>query len=507
LNNGAPTYQDAQAWVLAWQKKLHRWSVEDRTRIYPDLFNLIHDPRTLQVAWQHLRANRGSKTAGIDGETRFYVETRLGTDRFLQMLREELKAGTYRPRPVREKGIPKKSGKIRYLGIPTLRDRVVQQALRMVLEPIFEAGFYTSSYGYRPKRRAQDAIEEIYHFAMPHSGYGWIVEGDIRGCFDNVDHALLLREIRERIADRKVVRLVVLILKAGVMTELGSYRRSITGTPQGGIASPLLSNVYLSILDRHFEKRWQETCRYKNYRQHLRRKGVATYRLVRFADDFVLLVKGTKEQAETLKQETAEFIRTELLMELSLEKTRVTSIREGFNFLGHRIVMRQSRVDNKEVLLTLPSKPSLQTVKDRIKELTSRGTTSQSLEQLLAQLNPVLRGWSYYFRFDAAKRTLAYLDYYAWQRVFCWMRVKHPHRGVKALRRKYFPTWEFKEGKQTLFRPSKVPVERYLYRGARIPNPWSDGLPATSQPEWNESQRLESLERRCSRDADGEPDA
>jgi RNA-directed DNA polymerase len=506
LNNGAPT-QDAQVWVLAWQKKLHRWSVEDRTRIYPDLFNLIHNPRTLQVAWQHLRTNRGSKTAGIDGETRYHVETRLGTERFLEQLREELKTGTYRPQPVREKGIPKKSGKIRYLGIPTLRDRVVQQALRMVLEPIFEAGFYPSSYGYRPRRRAQDAIGEIYHFAMPHSGYEWIVEGDIRACFDNIGHPFLLREIRKRVVDRKILRLVVLFLKAGVMTELGAYRKTITGTPQGGIASPLLANVYLSILDHHFEQRWQEMSRYKGNRQYLRRKGVATYRLVRFADDFVLLVKGTKEQAETLKQETAEFLRTELLMELSLEKTRVTHIREGFNFLGHRILLRQNRAQKEDVLLTLPSKPSLQTVKGRIKELTSRGTTSLSLEQLLARLNPVLRGWSYYFRFDAAKRTLAYLDYYAWQRVFRWMRKKHPHRGVRALRRKYFPDWQFKEGKQTLFRPSKVPVERYLYRGARIPNPWSEERRAMPSLGWNESQRLESLEHRCSRQTDGEPDA
>jgi RNA-directed DNA polymerase len=481
--------------------------VEDRTRAYPDLFNLIHDPRTLQVAWQHLKANKGSKTAGIDGVTRHFVEARLGTDRFLQMLREELKTGTYRPRPVREKGIPKKSGKTRYLGIPTLRDRVVQQALRMVLEPIFEAGFYTSSYGYRPKRRAQDAIAEIYHFAIPHSGYEWIVEGDIRGCFDNVDHILLLREVRQRITDRKVLRLVTLILNAGVMTELGSYRRTITGTPQGGIASPLLSNVYLSILDRHFETRWQAMSRYKGSRQYLQRQGVATYRLVRFADDFVLLVKGTKEQTEALKQETAEFIRTELRMELSLEKTRVTHIRDGFNFLGHRIILHRSLAQDKDVLLTLPSKPSLQSVMNRIKELTTRDTTSQSLEQILAQVNPVLRGWSYYFRFDAAKRTLAYLDYYAWRRVFRWMCEKHPTRGVKELRRKYFPDWEFKEGRQTLFRPSKVPVERYLYRGARIPNPWSDTLPTSAQPGWDESRRLESLENRCSRHADGEPDA
>ena len=499
MNNGAPKQEEVQTWVLTWQKKLYRWSVENRTRTYPDLYNLIHDPRTLQVAWQHLRANQGSKTAGIDGETRYRVETRLGVDRFLWKLHEELKTGTYRPQPVREKGIPKKSGKTRYLGIPTLRDRVVQQAMRMVMEPIFEAGFYTSSYGYRPKRRAQDAIGEIYHFTVPKSGYEWVVEGDIRGCFENVDHNLLLREIQRRITDRKILRLVTLILKAGVMTELGSYRKTITGTPQGGIASPLLANVYLSILDRHYEARWQAMSRYPGLRQHLRRKGMATYRLVRFADDFVLLVKGTKEQAEALKQETADFLRMELRMELSLEKTRVTNVREGFNFLGHRIILRQNSTRNDDVLLTLPSKPSLQAVKERIKAMTSRGTTSQSLEQILAQLNPVLRGWSYYFRFDAAKRTLAYLDYYAWRRVLIWMRKKHPTRGIRNLQRKYFPDWQFHEGKQTLFRPSKVTVERYLYRGARIPNPWTDRRPDNGPPEWSEPQRLEKLENHCSR--------
>lgn len=490
MNNSAP-----KDWVLAWQRKLYRWSKQDQNKTYSDLFNLVYDPRTLRVAWDHIRVNRGSKSAGVDGMTRYHVEQGMGIEKFLHDLHKEIKTRTYRPQPVRQKGIPKTNGKTRYLGIPTLRDRVVQQALRMVLEPIFEAGFYTSSYGYRPNRRAQDAIGEIYRFAVPRSKYEWIIEGDIKSCFDNIDHPRLLEEIRKRITDRKILRLVMFILKAGVMTEMGTYQKTMTGTPQGGIISPLLMNVYLTVLDRHFEKRWQEMSQHPRNRRNLQSKGFPTYRMVRFADDFVVMVRGTEEQAESLKNETALILQRELRMELSLEKTHVTHVRKGFNFLGHKIVMFNRQ--NKDVLFTLPSKSSLQTVKSRIKQITSRRTIRFSLEQLLFQLNPILRGWSYYFRWDAAKSTLSYLDYYVWRRVFGWMKKKHPKHGIKALKRKYFPDWQFKEGKQILFRPSKVKVERYRYRGARIPSQWEEN---SNQKVWNQLEWLEILENLCNRE-------
>lgn len=181
--------REPEDWVLTWQTKFREWAAKDRTLTFHDVYNLVCDRRTLWVAWHHIKSNKGSKTAGVDGVTRYHVEERIGVGQFLTAIYEELRGKTYRPIPVRQKGIPKKNGKIRYLGIPALRDRVVQQALRMVLEPILEADFYEGFYAYRPGRRAQDAISEIYRFATPHSGYEWVIEGDLKACFDHVDHS------------------------------------------------------------------------------------------------------------------------------------------------------------------------------------------------------------------------------------------------------------------------------------------------------------------------------
>jgi RNA-directed DNA polymerase len=186
------------------------------------------------VAWSRVSQNRGSRTAGIDGITRYHIERRFGVERFLRELRSELRDGRFRPMPVRERTIPKRGGKLRYLGIPTLKDRIVQMALKLVLEPIFEVDFYPSSYGYRPARRAQDAIAEIVHFVQDPSAYEWVVEADIEACFDRIDHGQLMAEVDRRIGDRRVLALIRAFLRAGVMLQTGRLERTITGTPQGG---------------------------------------------------------------------------------------------------------------------------------------------------------------------------------------------------------------------------------------------------------------------------------
>jgi RNA-directed DNA polymerase len=317
-----PSVVDAKAKVLGLQRKLHRWSKDDREKRFSDLFNLVHDRATLVVAWDRVRSNRGSRTAGVDGLTRWHIEHRLGVGAFLDALRESLKNQTYKPCPVREHGIPKANGKIRYLGIPTISDRVVQMALKLFLEPIFEVDFYPASYGYRPARRAQDAIAEIVRFINPRSCYEYVVEGDIKACFDNVNHGVLMARLRHRISDRKVLALLKGFLRGGVMKETGRLAATLTGTPQGGIISPLLANVYLSALDRHFEAAWQHQTRYIGCSTYYRRQGHATYRLVRYADDFVILVRGNFEQAQGIRDEAARVLRDELRMELSAEKTR-----------------------------------------------------------------------------------------------------------------------------------------------------------------------------------------
>lgn len=483
-------------WVLTWQTKFHEWAAKDRTLQFHDVFNLVYDRRTLWTAWQHIRANKGSRTAGVDGVTRYAVEERIGVTNFLESIYQELRNGTYRPTPVRQKGIPKKNGKIRYLGIPSLRDRVVQQALRAVLEPILEADFYEGSYAYRPGRRAHDAISEIYRFAHPHSGYQWVIEGDIKACFDFVDHGILMNKLRERITDRKVLRLVKLFLQSGVITEMGERRSTLTGTPQGGIISPLLANLYLSTLDEHYAQRWQEMGRYSSLRQYLRKKGLPTYKLVRFADDFVVLVHGTKEQAEALKAETADLLREHMKMELSPEKTLVTHVEHGFNFLGHRIRVKSKR--GKKTLLTYPTKESLMRVKEKVKRITSRATIPLNLGEILAQLNPVLRGWSSYYRYDAAKSTFAYLDYYTWNRVFRWLRKKHHKMSVKRMIARWCPDWEFRDGKTELFRVARVRVERYRGKGTKILHRWNERLIRTErvrfrQLSYEEDRLLEHL--------------
>ena len=291
MNSDAPwpTLKVAEARVLGIQRKLHKWASDDQERRFLDLHNLVWDPATLMVAWRRVRGNRGSRSAGIDGQTAYEIEVRQGVERCLGELREELRAGTYRPLAVKERAIPKRGGKLRYLGIPTVRDRVVQAALKLVLEPIFETDFEPCSYGFRPGRRTHDAIAEVQYLTF--RSYEWIVEGDIEACFDRIDHTALMGRVRDRIEDKRVVRLIKAFLHAGILKQHGGFERSVTGTPQGGILSPLLANIALSALDEHFAQAWKAMGTV-NQRYYARKRGEATYRIVRYADDFVICVSG-----------------------------------------------------------------------------------------------------------------------------------------------------------------------------------------------------------------------
>lgn len=239
MNTGAPwpNLKEAQARVLAMQAKLHRWAVSDPDRRFGDLYNLIYDPAFLVGSWDRVRANKGARTAGIDGVAPRAVGPTAGV--WLSELRDGLKARGFTPVRVREKRIPKGGGKVRRLGIPTARDRVVQASLKLVLEPIFEADCKPCSYGFRPRRRAQDAISEIFYLASPNRNYEWVLEADIEACFDEIDHAALMARLRRRVKDKRILRLLAVFLGAGILTEEGLNRETVTGTPQGGILSPL----------------------------------------------------------------------------------------------------------------------------------------------------------------------------------------------------------------------------------------------------------------------------
>ena len=212
MNTDAPwptlSVEEAEARVLGIQTKLHHWATNDPGRRFDDLFNLVGDPAFLLVGWRRVKGNKGARTAGVDGRTALYVSAVRGEEAFLADLRAELKARRFRPLPVRERLIPKPGGSKRRLGIPTVTDRVVQAALKLVLEPIFEADFQPCSYGFRPGRRAQDAIAEIHHLTSRPAGYAWVVEGDITACFDEIDHTPLMARVRRRIADRRVLALI-----------------------------------------------------------------------------------------------------------------------------------------------------------------------------------------------------------------------------------------------------------------------------------------------------------
>jgi RNA-directed DNA polymerase len=238
VNIGAgdwPSAARAFLTVRRMQTKLHHWAARDSGRRFDDLFNLVHDPAFLVVAWERVAANPGSRTPGIDRATVAWIESRIGVEMFLQDIRAQLKARLFQPVAVRQVMIPKPNGKLRRLGIPTVSDRVVQAALKLVLEPIFEAGFQPCSYGFRPNRRAQDAIAEIHHFTSKR--YHWVLEADIEACFDMIDHTALLGLVRQKIADKRVLGLVKAFLKARVMTTTGDQEETLTGTPQGGSAT------------------------------------------------------------------------------------------------------------------------------------------------------------------------------------------------------------------------------------------------------------------------------
>jgi RNA-directed DNA polymerase len=461
-----PGLVEAELRVLGIQTKLHQWATDDPHRRFDDLFNLACDPAFLMVAWDRVRRNRGARSAGVDGVAPRSIV--FGEEAFLTALRDDLKARRFTPAPVREKLIPKKSGKLRGLGIPTARDRTVQAALKLVLEPIFEADFKPCSYGFRPKRRAQDAIEEIF-FYTTHS-YGWVPEGDIKSCFDEIDHTALMGRVRHRIGDRRVVDLVKAFLKAGILGEDQVERDTVTGTPQGGILSPLLANIALSVLDEHFMGAW-EAFGGTYQRRRRRMNGLANYRLVRYADDFVVLVAGDRHHVEELREEVA-VVLAPMGLRLSEHKTVITHIDEGFDFLGFHIQRKRQQGTRRRTIYTYPSKTALAAVKAKVRALT-QGGTNRTLATLLQRVNPVLRGWANYFRHAVAKATFDYLGAFSWRRVVNWLRHKHPRAGWRWLRWRYLPRWQPTDGGITLLNPCTIPITRYRYRGARIPSPWA----------------------------------
>lgn len=478
-NESWPDFEEAARRVRRMQAKLHWWAIRDPDRVFEDLHNLVHDPAFLMHAWERVHDNKGGKTAGVDGVIPRSIPK--SSTALLSKVRTELKDRSFRPDMVREKLIPKPgTAKMRRLGIPTTADRIVQAALKLVLEPIFEANFQPCSYGFRPRRRAQDAIAEIHHFGS--QGYHWVLEADIEACFDEISHPALMDRMRRRIGDKRILALVKAFLKAGILSEDGIDRDTPTGTPQGGILSPLLANIALSVLDDQFQQKWDtDVAGYRNAgarRAYLRRQGGATYRLVRYADDFVVLVNGGEHHAEHARTEVARIL-APMGLRLSERKTQVAHMDCGFDFLGWRIQRRTKSGTTRKVIYTYPSKKSLQRVVGKVRFITRRrGSPYKSLQELLKHLNSLVRGWCMYFRHGVSSVTFGLLAHYVWYRVARWLVKRHPRLGWRKLLRRFFselPDRRPEENGTVLYNPAEIAIERYSYRGYAIPTPWAVG--------------------------------
>jgi RNA-directed DNA polymerase len=486
-NTGAVLWRDeysAGVAVRSMQNKLHRWATNDSGRRFDDLFNLVYDPAFLVAAWQRVSTNKGAKTAGIDQVTAATVETQIGVEAFLGQIRDSLKSGEYRPVEVRQVMIPKgvNTGKFRKLGIPTIADRLVQASLKMVLEPIFEADFKPCSYGFRPKRRAHDAIAEIHYLASGSREYHWVLECDIKACFDEISHTALMDRFRMRIKDKRICALVKAFLKSGIFNQLGDREESLTGTPQGGILSPLLANIALSALDDHFTHQWQRDMGTPYQRSKRKKNGQGNWRIIRFADDFVLVVSGNRHHAEALRQEVTAVL-APLGLRLAPEKTRVVHIDEGFDFLGHHIRRQRKRGTCKHYVYTKPSKKAIASIKATVSEKTYRSTRHMELGELLRDLNQTLTGWANFFRYGVSKAIFTAIDHHTWGRLMRWIRAKYAgkHRlGMKELRDRFCDKgWRFAHNGVVFTGAASVTVERYRYRGSDIPTPWTP-KPATA---------------------------
>ena len=343
----------------------------------------------------------------------------------------------------------------------------------MVLEPIFEADFLPASYGFRPRRRAHDAIAEIHLFAT--HGYRWVLDADIEACFDNIDHQVVLDRVRARISDRRVVALVKAFLKAGVLTDLGEVSESRAGTPQGGIISPLLANIALSALDEAIMAPWApggaQSTQWGRRRRRLH--GTANWRLVRYADDFVVMTNGNEVDAHHLRQQVTEVL-AGIGLRLSPSKTRIAHLSEGIDFLGFTLKWRKKRGTTRWYCATLISDKAFRTVKQTIRALTPR-RSPRPLADVIRQVNPVLRGWTSYFRHAIAARRFGFLRYFLWNRIVNWQREVHRWSWTEVRRWLQRPDgrWRPIAAEDTvLFDPGRVRVERYRYRGARIPSPY-----------------------------------
>jgi RNA-directed DNA polymerase len=409
--------------IRTLQRKLYTKAKQEPAYRFYALYDKVWRADILSHAYRLVRANKGSP--GVDGISFEVIEQTTGIDAFLSELAQDLKDKTYHPKPVRRVMIPKADGSQRPLGIPTIRDRVAQMAVKLVIEPIFEADFCSNSYGFRPKKSAHDAVDEIAEAL--HRGYTQVIDADLSKYFDSIPHAKLLAVVAERIVDGGILHLIKLWLKAPVIGEdedgtrkhVGGGKANSKGTPQGGVISPLLSNCYLHLLDRLWE------------RHQLCRKLKA--RMVRYADDFVVLCAGKVEEPLAMVRRVLD----RLELTLNENKTRIVDARkESFNFLGFEIRVSKSWRTGRRYSHVAPAPKALAKIKESIKQKTERRLTPIPLEDVVRNLNASLRGWVGYFHYRNSSKVLDKVKTHAENRLRNHLMKRHKIRNrEEALKR------------------------------------------------------------------------